>query len=228
SPEGKYHALAVKLAARAATGHGSITVVPTAGSVDNVRRLTNQKPCTSTFAFVQDGTPVSADAHVEALGRLPESEALLLLERRDRPFTSFADLRNASIGIGPEGSGTAYLVLQLFKDADLAALGIRFSHHELTEQMELLARGRLDLAAMVMGEDAELIRRAVRQHDLDIAAPKEIEGLIRRHAWLGLGRIPAGLYALSRPAPPVDKAVASLDTLIVASACTGRAERMAL
>src|SRR5262249_8969423 len=50
NPEGKYHALAVKLAARAHVGHGSITVVSTAGSVENVRRLTNQKPCMPTFA----------------------------------------------------------------------------------------------------------------------------------------------------------------------------------
>jgi uncharacterized protein len=228
SPEGKYHALAARLAARARTGRGSITIVASAGSVENIRRLTNQKPCTSAFAFVQDGTPVPADAHIEALGRLPESESLLLLERRDRPFASFADLRNASIGVGPEGSGTAYLVLQLFKDADLATLGIRFSHHELTEQIELLASGRLDLAAMVMGDDAELVRRAMRQYELDIAAPREIEGLIRRHAWLGLGRIPAGFYDLTRPAPKVDKAVANVDTLVVTSACTGRAERMAL
>ena len=34
-------------------------------------------------------------------------------------FNTFADLRGASIGIGPEGSGTAYLMRQLFDDADL-------------------------------------------------------------------------------------------------------------
>src|SRR5262249_25982733 len=69
--------------------------------------------------------------------------------------------------------------------------------------------------------------RAMRQYDLDIAAPKEIEGLIRRHRWLGLGRIPVGLYDVTRPTPPVDKTVADVDTLVVANACSGRAERMA-
>lgn len=65
---------------------------------------------------MQDGTPVPADANVEVLGRLPESESLLLLGKRDRTFSSFADLRGASIGIGPEGSGTAFLMRQLFND----------------------------------------------------------------------------------------------------------------
>src|SRR5258708_6140721 len=55
---GRYHALATTLAARASRGHGSIIVVPTAGSVENVSRLAeDQGRCTATFAFVQDGIP---------------------------------------------------------------------------------------------------------------------------------------------------------------------------
>lgn len=227
-PAGKYHALAMSLAARASRGHGHITVVPTEGSIDNIGRLAKQERCTATFAFVQDGIPAPPEARVEVLGRLPESESLLLLGRRDRAFATFADLRGASIGIGPESSGTAYLMQQLFKDPDLAGLDARLSYHELPEQIELLATGRLDLAAMVIAEDARLVKNAVRERDLDIAAPNGIEGLVKRHPWLGLGRVPAGLYELTRPTPPVDKSVASVDTLVVANSCVGRAERVAL
>ena len=227
TPGGNYHELATKLAARAKIGRGSITVVATAGSVENVRRLASQEPCTSTFALVQDGTIAPADARIEVLGRLPESESLLLLARRDRGFPAFADFRGAKIGIGPEESGTAYLMQQLFEDADLAGLDVHRSHHGLAEQVELVAHGVLDLAAVVMRADAEFIRRAIRQYDLDIAAPKEIEGLVKRHRWLRLGRIPIGLYDLARPTPALDKPVAEVDTLIVANACAGRAERMA-
>src|SRR5262249_5394895 len=133
-PAGKYHALATSLAARARSGHGRISVVSTQGSIDNVDRLAKQERCTATFAFVQDGIPAPPQARLEVLGRLPESESLLLLGRRDRAFATFADLRGASIGIGPESSGTAYLMRQLFKDPDLADLDVRFSYHELPEQ----------------------------------------------------------------------------------------------
>lgn len=105
-PAGRYHALATSLAARASRGHGHITVVPTEGSIDNVNRLAKQERCAATFAFVQDGIPAPPEARVEVLGRLPESESLLFLGRRNRPFATFADLRGASIGIGPESSGT--------------------------------------------------------------------------------------------------------------------------
>jgi TRAP-type uncharacterized transport system substrate-binding protein len=229
APGGRYHSLATRLATRAQREHGSLIVMPTAGSIENVNRLIeNQGRGAATFALVQDGTPVPADAGLEMLGRLPEPESLLLLGRQNRTFLSFADLRGASIGIGPEGSGTAYLMRQLFEDPDLRGLGVRLSYHELADQAELVGEGKLDLAAFVMQEDAELLRTIIRQYDLDIAIFRDAEGLVARHPWLGLGHIPAGRYDLVRPTPAVDKPVARIDTLVLANSCARRAERVAL
>ena len=72
---------------RAEQGRGALTVVPAAGS----------------------------NSGIEVLGRLPEPESLILLARRYRTFAGFADLRGAAIGIGPEQSGTAHLMRQLFE-----------------------------------------------------------------------------------------------------------------
>src|SRR5262249_40704091 len=59
---GYYYTLATRLAERAKRGHGSLTVIPTAGSIENVSRLTSgQARCSEMVALIQDGTPVSAD-----------------------------------------------------------------------------------------------------------------------------------------------------------------------
>jgi hypothetical protein len=127
---GYYHALATRLAERAARGHGSLTVVPTAGSIENVNRLARgEQACSEKFALIQDGTPVPPEARLELLGRLPEPDSLFLLGRQDNAFHAFADLRGTSIGIGPEGSGTAYLVRQLFEGPDLQELDVHLSSH---------------------------------------------------------------------------------------------------
>ena len=229
APGGRYHSLSTRLATRAQREHGSLVVVPTAGSIENVNRLIeNQGRCAATFALVQDGTPVPADAGLEMLGRLPEPESLLLLGRRNRTFLTFADLRGASIGIGPKGSGTAYLLRQLFEDPDLRGLDVRLSYHELDDQARLVGQGKLDLAAVVMEENAALLRTVVNQYDLDTASFQDLEGLVARHPWLDLGHIPAGLYDLVRPTPAVDKPVARINTLVVANSCARRAERVAL
>ncbi len=228
SSSGNYHALGERLAARASRAHGTLTVVATEGSVDNVARLSSGARCTPAFAFIQDGTPVPAGAKLEVLGRLPQSEVLLLLAKRDRRFASFSDLRGVSVGIGPEGSGTAYLMRQLFEDQDLRDLGTRLSPHEWSEQLQMVAEGRLDLAAIVISEDAQLVHQAVRQYDLDIVSPQGLEGLVKRHPWLELGRIPTGRYNLERPTPSADRLVAEVETLVIANACAKRAERIAL
>jgi TRAP transporter TAXI family solute receptor len=229
SPGGKYHALAVRLADRAQREHGTLTIVSTAGSIENVNRLaTGRGHCTEMFALIQDGTPVPAGAQLELLGRLPQPESLLLLARPGRPFHTFGDLRGASIGIGPEGSGTAYLMQQLFDDSDLRELNAHLSYHGLSEQAQLVAQGKLDLAAFVMQEDAEFLHTVIRQHGLDIVSPQDLQGLIARYPWLSLGTIPAGRYDLVRPIPVVDKQIARLGTLLIANSCAQRADRIAL
>ena len=224
TPGGYYYTLGTRLAARANQEHGALTVVPTAGSVENLARLVEAgRRCAPAFALVQDGIPVPADAGLEMLGRLPEPESLLLLTRRNRTFLTFADLRGASIGIGPEGSGTAYLLGQLVQDPDLQELGIRLSCHDLADQARLVSQGELDLAAFVMQEDADLLRNIVHQYDLDIVTFQDFPGLVARHPWLGLGQIPAGFYDLVRPTPSLDKPVARVDTLVIANSCARRA-----
>ena len=229
SPGGAYYVLGSKLAERAKGDQGQLKVVATAGSLENVSRLiADRDRCVEQFAFVQDGTPVPSDSGLELLGRLPEPESLLLLGRNNRPFATFADLRGASIGIGPEGSGTAYLVRLLLGDADLAGLNIQTSYHELEEQAQLVAQGSLDLAAYVMRDDAEFLRSIIRQYNLDVVELQEFPGLVARYPWLSLGRVPQGRYDLVQRIPPNDKAVPQINTLVVTSPCATRANRIEL
>jgi len=229
SPGGHYHALATRLSDRARREHGTLVVVPTAGSIENIDRLAaDHARCAEMFALIQDGTPVPADARLELLGRLPDLESLILLGRPGQTIRTLADLRGSSIGIGPEGSGTAYLMQQLFADPDLRDLDVHLSHHGLSEQAELVAQSKLDLAAVVMQENAEFLSTVIRQHRLDIVAPQDLEGLIARHPWLSLGSIPAGRYDLLRHIPAGEKQVARLKTLLIAGPCAHRADRIAL
>lgn len=229
NPGGYYHALATRLADRAKRGHGALTVISTAGSVENAKRLADRSSqCGQTFGLIQDGTPIAADSGIELIGQLPERESLILLARSGNGFRSFADLRGAAIGIGPEGSGTAYQMRQLFAGPDLRQLDVRFSYHELSEQAALVAQGKLDIAAYVMEEDAKVLHDVLREHDLDILAPADMQGLIARYPWLRLGTIAAGRFDLIQRRPAADKQVARLATLVVAGPCAKRADRVAM
>ena len=228
SPTGAYHALGERLAARALKKNGHLKVVATAGSIENIKRLVGENGrCVPAFAFVQDGLPTPADAGLVTLGRLPQPELLLLMARRGRAINTFDDLKGASVGIGPEGSGTAYLMQQLLQNSDLRGLDLKPSNHDLEAQAQLVRDGKLDLAAFVMNESAEMVRTLANKYDLEIVAPADLEGLVARDKWLRLGRIPAGYYDVAKPIPATDKLVAQVDTLVMTNACVHRAERVA-
>ena len=228
SPTGAYHALGDRLAARALKKNGHLKVVATAGSVENLARLAGENGrCVPAFAFVQDGVPTPADAGLTILGRLPQPESLFLLAKRGRAISTFNDLKGASVGIGPEGSGTAYLMQQLLDNSDLGGLGLKASSHDLEAQARLVRDGQLDLAAFIMNENAQMVRTLVNKYDLEIVAPADIEGLVARDKWLRLGRIPAGYYDIAKPTPATDKLVAQVDTLVMTNSCVHRAERVA-
>src|SRR5271169_6995782 len=177
SPTGAYHALGDKLAARALKKNGHLKVVATAGSVENIARLVGENGmCVPAFAFVQDGVPAPADAGLATLGRLPQPESLFLFARRGHAINTFGDLKGASVGIGPEGSGTGYLMQQLLENSDLSGLGLKPSNHELEAQAGLVHDGQLDIAASVMNENAEMLRTLAAKYDLEIVAPADIEG----------------------------------------------------
>ena len=81
----------------------------------------------------------------------------MLFARRGRAIDTFNDLKGASVGIGPAGSGTAYLMRQLLENSDLKGLDLKPSNHGLEAQAELVRDGQLDLAAFVTDANAELI-----------------------------------------------------------------------
>ena len=225
---GAYYDLATHLADRAKSDEGTLIPVATSGSIENVNLLAHgHASCDAKFALVQDGTPMQAGAGLELLGRLPEPETLVLLARRDNNLRTFEDLRNKSIGIGPEGSGTAFLVRELFADSDLADLKINMLATDLEEQARSVSEGRLDLAAYVIKSDARFLGTIIRKYNLGIVELNDLSGLVDRYRWLSLGRIPAGRFSLVPPIPETDKLTPQVNTLLIASSCAKRADRIA-
>ncbi|HEY3358965.1 MAG TPA: TAXI family TRAP transporter solute-binding subunit [Polyangia bacterium] len=228
-PEGHYHALVAGLATLAARQGGRITNAATEGSRENLTRLAAAgRRCDVQFGLAQAGSELPPGRPLHLVGRLAKAESVFFFGRNADAVTEFAHLKGLRIGIGPERSGTAQLARTILGGADLAPLGPRLSHHTVPEQLDLAARGELDLAVVVMDEDAPLVVEAVRDRGLQIAGFPHLDVVARKHKWLRHGRIGAGQYDPVRMLPPTDKRVLRVDTLVMGNGCASRSQTMGL
>ena len=218
SEDGNYHAIVAKAGAEARRRNGRIENLTSAGSIENIERLAAAKaPCDIQFALVQDGLSWPESHPLQLIGRLPISESFVVLGREADRIRSVADLRGMRVGIGPVGSGSEYVARQLMEQ--LSELDIRVSNHNLREQLSLLERGDLDLGAMVIAPESQLMMHAVRDRKLQIADIAAADGLARRLPSARGGVIKAGYYDPVRGLPPTDKRIIEIDTLVIGNGC---------
>jgi TRAP-type uncharacterized transport system substrate-binding protein len=228
-PEGNYHSMADAVAATAAKKRGRIENVPSAGSLENIDRLAAAaRTCEVEAALVQAGLPYPKEPELTLIARLAKAESLFFLGKRGDSITEFAQLARLRIGVGPEGSGTARIVRQIFDSRDFKGTGAVLSYHPFAEQLDLAEKGELDLAAFVMDEDAALIQGAVRDRGLQVVGFPHADVVARQFRFLRKGRVGAGEYDAVRMLPPVDKEVLRVDTLVLGNGCAGRSQVMGL
>jgi hypothetical protein len=192
--------------------------VASAGSVENVRRLIDaREACDVHFALVQDGIDYPEQHSLELIGHLPRPESLIVLGRHADRIRAPEDLKGLRIGIGPVGSGTEQLMRRVLVPLD--ALDLRVSTHPIAQQLDLIERGDLDLAAMVIDDEAKIVAEAVGKRGLQILNLPEAAALARRVPAARPGRIEAGRVDYVRKLPPEDKQVLQVDTLVIGNGC---------
>jgi TRAP-type uncharacterized transport system substrate-binding protein len=226
---GNYAALGAKLSRMATAEGGNVQVAFSAGSVDNLRRLQEaRKDCRHHYGLVQEGIPIPKSAKLKVLARLRKSESLVMLVRSGRSLQEFAELQGLRVGIGEQGSGSDYLMRQLFERGPLAKLQLKLENHTLQQQLDAVRDGSLDIAAMLIDEDAELLSNAVLSQPLELLALKHLDVVARRYPFLWHGRIGAGQYDPIRKIPKHDVRVLRADTLVMSNGCASHSQQVAM
>lgn len=228
SATGNYQRIVEQLSLQARRQHGRLRVVSSQGSADNVRRLAEARTsCEIQVALAQDGA-VWREPRPVLLGRLPKAESMFFVARNGDQLSEFAQLAGLRVGIGPEGSGSALIASAMLTLPEFRPLALSLSHHSLEQQLSLVQEGKLDLAVMVIDEDASLIANALLQQGLQIAGFRHTDVIARRLSQLHTGRIGAGQYDAVRLLPAEDKKVLRVETLVLGNGCASRSETMDL
>ncbi len=191
-----------------------LRLVPSAGSVDNLRRL-NDPGSGVTVALVQGG--LTDEAHspdLESLGTV-FYQPFWLVVGRAVPSARPADLRGKRIAIGPEGSGTQVLTKKF-----LALNGIdeKLVHLEpLTgaEAGEALLRGEIDGAALVASWDTPVVRRLLASSEVNVVGAPRADAYVALDPYLTKLVLPTGVGDLATNRPPNDVSLVATEASLV-------------
>ena len=181
----------------------TLDIKTSAGSMQNLERLRGAAPEASA-AFVQGGTTSPEDSNnMLSLGRM-FYEPLWVFHRLPADITTLASLRGKRIAVGPAGSGTRSLAVQLLNASNISAANATFNETPGNAAAQALIAGTVDAAFFVSAPDAELVQRLLRAPGIKLMSFSQAEGYARRFPSLARIVLHKGVIDFARNIPARD------------------------
>ena len=211
SKEGAYYAHALSYRDYLKHRGITVTVLESAGSLENVELLTSGK---ADVAFVQSGIADPEKSSLSSLGSM-YYEPLWVFVRAGLAITSLNELQGKAIAIGPQGSGTRVLSLQLLKENGVDASNTTLEPLSGNDAMDALNSGKLDAIFVVAAASAEAVWKLNRNAKARLLNFDRADAYTRRISTLSALTLPQGSLDLSANEPKQDmRLLAATATLL--------------
>lgn len=182
--------------------HGiTLELLPTPGALENLALLRDPRSGVG-IGLLQGGiTNQKESPDLAALGTV-FYEPLWLFHRGALQGRDLEALRGRRISIGPEGSGTRALVLQLLARHRLNegfAQLLALSHHAAADA---LIRGEIDAALMLAAWDSPAVRQLVSEDGITLVSFPRADTYVALYPFLSKLTLPAGAGDMAKDRPP--------------------------
>ncbi len=202
SADGAYFAFAQQYRHFLARQNIDLQILETAGSQENLKLLADKKV---EVAFLQGG--VGNEKNYPELRGLASIylEPLWIFVNKGLKVANIADLIGKRIAIGPEGSGTRHMVMQLLRDNNVSG----------SEKITILPLGgkdgakellahNIDALFVVTRADSPLIRELVLDPRVELVNLVRAESYARLHKYLSHIVLPEGVLDMEHNIPDRD------------------------
>jgi TRAP-type uncharacterized transport system substrate-binding protein len=200
-PEGgAYERFVARYKAILARDRIDLVEVPSRGAVQNLQRLLDPKERIDA-AFVQGGLGMGTDAEgLVSLGSF-YYEPVWVFHRGSAGVERLTQFRGKRIAIGPEGSGTRKLALELLEANGLDADNATLVPAGGTEGVRALEAGAVDVVFLVGPEISAAIWTALYTPGVKLLSFERADAYVRRFPHLSRVTIPMGGIDLMRNIP---------------------------
>jgi TRAP transporter TAXI family solute receptor len=180
-----------------------LRLVTSAGSLENLALLRNPRSGVNV-ALIQGGTILRGEApELESLGTL-FYEPLWIFHRGDWQGLTPESVRGRRVSIGPVGSGTSTLALELLKRNGLDKLAGELLPLQPQAAADELLAGEIDVAFIIASWSAPAVQRLIADERVSLADVSRADAYTALYPFLSKVTVPAGVGDLAKHLPPKD------------------------
>jgi TRAP transporter TAXI family solute receptor len=193
----------------------TLEVRSTAGSAENVRLLEADSGGVDV-AFVQGGmAPLAKTDNLVTLGAL-YFEPLWVFHRTDLKLNRLPDLQGLRIAVGPEGSGTRVLAMQLLSLNGISEKNTQILPYGHEKAADLLLSGEIDIAMFVSTHRSPYVLRLIDSKSVRLMGLERAEAYALLYHYLYILKVPEGIIDLVANIPSRDLTLVAPTTQLVA------------
>ncbi|PLX60610.1 TAXI family TRAP transporter solute-binding subunit [Sedimenticola selenatireducens] len=198
-PDGAYYLFGQQYRKRLLEEKIHLEVLTSAGSIDNIGRLTR---CEVDAALVQGGTTgdTPGEASLLSLGSL-YFEPIWVFYRKELSVSHLTDLQGKRTAIGAEGSGTRSLALRLLAQNDINPSNSPLLESSGRSAADALLEGKIDSAFFVASPMSPVVRALLDAEHIQLMSFERAEAYTRTHRFLSSVTLPEGVINLKRNLP---------------------------
>jgi len=202
APGSDYSVLAARYRVILKRSGVELRLVPSAGGVENLRRLNDPKSGVSV-SFAQGGLTTEAQSpNLASLGTMFFEPFWFFSRVEAGP--RLEGLRGKPLSIGPEGSGTRALTQQIMTLNHIPPDFAEFLALSDQQAGEALLSGQIDAATLVTSWDSPVVRQLLASSDVSVVGFQRPDAYVALNPYLTKLRLPAGVGNMATNRPPVD------------------------
>ena len=206
SEGGTFHDVGERYRAALASAGVEVRLVPTAGSAENLALLLDPHSGVSV-GLIQGGTigAGAASNKLESLGTVFYEPLWLFHKRELRNKEGLVDLRGRRISVGPVGSGTRELSLELLKRNGINGQNSELLALTTKESEEKLLAGEIDALGTVNAWEAPIVQKLITDEHIELYSfAARADAYVALYPFLNKVVVPRGVGDLAKDLPPTD------------------------
>lgn len=214
--QGAYYAYAQAYRAYFAQHGVTLEVLESQGSIDNLNALREGR---ADVALVQSGLHQAIpDAQgLEALGSVYDEPLWVFTRKGALPANGLSALQGKRLAVGPEGSGTRALALQLLGRHHIHSDNSPFQSATGKEAVDALLNQSVDAVFLVAAPSAPAVQTLLLSPDIELMSFRRAPAYALQYRFLRALTLPEGAVDLAENIPPQTVQLLAPSAMLVAT-----------